>query len=235
MTKHKHNLQVLTTNDGSKTLYLPQIDETYHSRKGALAESRHVFIKNGLAAFCEQQLQPKSIVKVLEVGFGTGLNALLAWQYAEKYRQQINYCTLEPFPLSAQTIAMLDYDSRLPDYLQQLTQLHDTDWEEKQPLSRWFNLYKTRSGFLNFKADQAFDVVFYDAFAPEKQPELWEQNSWQHLYKLMATGGYMTTYCVKGAVRRGLQAAGFEIKKLPGPPAGKREMCRAIKQINFNQ
>lgn len=210
------------TADGSGTLYVPELDEHYHSVKGALTESKHIFIDMGLA------VTASGSPSVLEVGFGTGLNALLAWQWADKMQRPVHYTTLERYPLSWEEVAQLKYE-----HAAELEQLHTAAWEADVPLSPYFTLKKVECDATDYLQQQAttqqFDVVFFDAFAPEKQPELWSESIFQGIYQTMRPGGLLTTYCAKGCIRRLLQSIGFVMERLPGPPGGKREMLRGRK------
>lgn len=209
------------TADGSGTLYVPELDEHYHSVKGALTESKHIFIDMGLAATASGS------PSVLEVGFGTGLNALLAWQWADKMQRPVHYTTLERYPLSWNEVAQLKYE-----HAAELKQIHTTPWEVDVPLSPYFTLKKVEcdaTDYLQQQQSDLFDVVFFDAFAPEKQPELWSESIFQGIYQTMRPGGLLTTYCAKGCIRRLLQSIGFVMERLPGPPGGKREMLRGGK------
>lgn len=212
------------TADGSGTLYVPELDEHYHSVKGALTESEHIFIDMGLAATASGS------PSVLEVGFGTGLNALLAWQWADKMQRPVHYTTLERYPLSWEEVAQLKYE-----HAAELEQLHTTAWEVDVPLSPYFTLHKIQcdaTTYLQQQQSDLFDVVFFDAFAPEKQPELWSESIFQGIYQTMRPGGLLTTYCAKGCIRRLLQSIGFVMERLPGPPGGKREMLRGGKCVS---
>lgn len=212
------------TADGSGTLYVPELDEHYHSVKGALTESKHIFIDMGLA------VTASGSPSVLEVGFGTGLNALLAWQWADKMQRPVHYTTLERYPLSWNEVAQLKYE-----HAAELEQIHTTPWEVDVPLSPYFTLKKVEcdaTDYLQQQQSDLFDVVFFDAFAPEKQPELWSETIFQSLYQTMRPGGLLTTYCAKGCIRRLLQSIGFVMERLPGPPGGKREMLRGGKCVS---
>ena len=210
------------TADGSGTLYVPELDEHYHSVKGALTESKHIFIDMGLQA--TEAAHPH----VLEVGLGTGLNALLAWQWADAQQCPVHYTALERYPLSWQEVSQLQYA-----HAAELEQIHTAPWEVDVVLSPYFTIKKVECDATAYLQQQAgtplFDVVFFDAFAPEKQPELWSENIFQSLYQTMQAGGVLTTYCAKGCIRRLLQSIGFVMYRLPGPPGGKREMLRGRK------
>ncbi len=207
------------TDDGSATLYVPQLDEHYHSVKGAHTESQHIFIDMGLRA---------SVVEepcVLEVGFGTGLNALLTMKEAMAVQRRVLYTGIELYPLTWEEIQPLGYSTH-PLF----EQLHCVPWEETINISPQFALRKVKADVNVFlqETKERFDVVYYDAFAPEKQPEMWSEALFARLYGVMNKGGVLTTYCAKGVVRRMLQQIGFRVERLPGPPGGKREILRAI-------
>lgn len=213
------------TSDGSCTLYVPQLDEHYHSVKGAVTESRHIFIGMGLES------HPAEAPVVLEIGFGTGLNAFLAWLWAESEHRKVDYTTIERYPVESELLASLDYPSIVaPDRSGDFEELHRAAWDEKVKLSACFSLYKRKDDFTKLTLPkEAYDVVFFDAFAPEKQPEMWTQPIFDNLYAAMRDGGFLVTYCAKGVVRRMLQEAGFKTERLSGPPGGKREILRAVK------
>jgi len=240
------------TEDGSATLFVPELNEHYHSTKGAHTESQHIFIDMGLKA--SAAISPR----VLEIGFGTGLNAWLTLKEAEKSGRNVHYTGLELYPLEWQTVEQLNYvpnDEQVTVNGEQQTaielfkQLHTSPWEEEVHLTPHFTLRKvetdvnkwtmnnekwaitnneTRSPLSTI--DNSYDLVYFDAFAPEKQPEMWSQELFNRLYVLLAKDGILTTYCAKGIVRRMLQTAGFIVERLPGPPGGKREILRACKQ-----
>lgn len=212
------------TADGSGTLYVPALDEHYHSVKGAYTESKHIFIDMGL------QASNSTSPCVLEVGLGTGLNALLAWQWADENKCPVHYTALELYPLSWEEVSLLKYE-----HATELEQIHTTPWQIDVPLSPYFTLKKIAcdaTTFLQEPHDSTqFDVVFFDAFAPEKQPEMWSESIFRNLYQTMHPGGLLTTYCAKGCIRRLLQSIGFIMERLPGPPGGKREMLRGRKTL----
>lgn len=217
------NKVVEITADGSATIYLPELNEHYHSIKGALTESLHIFIDCGLR-HC-----PKQTVKILEIGFGTGLNAALTAMNAGT--KTIEYHTFELYPLSINEIRATGYFSLPSGSL--LRQIHETRWEELTRISPAFSIKKIKRDFTEESTELPTDVdiVYFDAFAPEKQPEMWTDPIFQKIHKAMSSGGILTTYCAKGEVRRRLQAAGFSVERLPGPPHGKREILRAVKTI----
>ena len=212
------------TADGSYTLYVPELDEHYHSVKGALTESQHIFIDMGL----KHSSVPSP--RILEIGLGTGLNCFLTLLNAEEEKRHIHYTGIERFPLDMDVIKKLDYPSIIgkrheQDYLA----IHQAPWEEDVALSSWFTLHKIQGDFTHYDFIKGYDIIYFDAFAPEKQPEMWEQSLFNSLYEILNEGGILTTYCAKGVVRRMLQQAGFIVERLPGPPGGKREILRATK------
>ncbi len=209
------------TEDGSATLFVPELDEHYHSTKGAHTESQHIFIDMGLKA------SKAEVPCVLEVGFGTGLNALLTLEEADKGQRKVEYISLERYPLTWQEIEPLNYSNN-PLF----EKMHSTPWEERTIISPYFALKKVEADANVCIAQlepESIDVVYFDAFAPEKQPEMWNSAIFEQLYAAMRIDGILTTYCAKGVVRRMLQAAGFMVERLPGPPGGKREILRANK------
>lgn len=217
-------MDLYKTKDGSNTLFHPKFDEHYHSIHGAVQESMHVFIQNGLGL-----KSYKKELKVFEMGFGTGLNALLAYNYAEEHHLKIQYYSIEAYPIGKEQIASLSYDS-LSTNQSIFGKLHALEWEEKHAISPFFDLHKIE-GFLENKDLHSLpkmDIIFYDAFAPSAQEHLWEVEILQKMYTLLLPGGHLTTYCAKGQFKRNLKAIGFEVKAVPGPP-GKREMTLAFK------
>ena len=212
------------TADGSYTLYVPELDEHYHSVKGALTESKHIFIDMGL--------KHSSITAphILEIGLGTGLNCVLTLLEAKESQRHVYYTGIERYPLNEEIIRKLNYPSIIgkeceEDYFA----IHQAPWEEDVCLSPWFTLHKMEGDFTHYSFEQKYDIIYFDAFAPEKQPEMWEQSLFDNLYQVLNEGGILTTYCAKGVVRRMLQTAGFNVERLPGPPGGKREILRATK------
>lgn len=216
--------ELVETGDGSHSLYLPALNEQYHSRHGAVNESRHVFIKMGLRAVMPFEYP----LQVLEIGFGTGLNALLTM---EALHGPLSYTTVEAYPVRWSEAQMLNYPQWVHHrYAQQWFQwLHLSPWELKlQAPGLPFELQKLQADFHNFYTEKIFDLVYFDAFAPDKQPELWTDRMFGRLSQMMRPGGILVTYSAKGAVRRTMQSMGFRVERLPGPP-GKREMLRATK------
>jgi len=215
-------LELILTEDGSHTLYNPELHEHYHSTHGAVQEGQHVFIAAG---FAQRNLTQTSI-RILEVGFGTGLNALLTLAEARKSGISVQYHALEPFPLPSGVISTLNYPelSGLPAYRSDFERFHSQE-EGMIALGNGFNLFRYKQGVHDFIADGLFDLVYFDAFAPDVQPEMWTEAVFQKIASCMKAGGILVTYCAKGQVKRNMKAAGLVIERLPGPP-GKREMTR---------
>jgi tRNA U34 5-methylaminomethyl-2-thiouridine-forming methyltransferase MnmC len=219
MTRH-----LVETADGSHSLYVPALDEHYHSRHGAIQESQHVFLRMGWAALP----RPEGVRRVLEIGFGTGLNALLTALAAEAGDMPTHYTGVEAYPLQAAEFQALNYAAQVgeagADVL--LQDLHAAAWGADVQVRPLFTLHKLEGRIEDFVLVAAVDLIYFDAFAPEKQPELWTQAVFARMYGMLRPGGLLTTYCAKGDVRRAMLAAGFRVEKVPGPP-GKREMLRA--------
>lgn len=214
--------ELIETGDGSHSLYVPDLKEQYHSRHGAIQESLHVFIAMGLQARQEEELS------ILEIGFGTGLNAWLTGQHCGG--KKINYFGIEAYPLSEEEAASLNYKDQIEGNESFFTWLHQSPWEvnSSSPYHSSFHLHKKKSRFQDFELDKSIDLIYFDAFAPDKQPELWTDDIFEKMFRLCAPGGNLVTYSAKGEVRRTMIRAGFQVEKLPGPP-GKREMLRAVK------
>lgn len=215
------------TADGSSTIAIPDMNVTYHSTHGAIQESMHVFIHAGLDAIPRND----DPIRIFEMGLGTGLNALLTWIQADSHSRSINYTALEKFPLEPDEYSSLNYCNFLPatDCAEKFVALHGCGWETPQHLSPRFTFTKHRADLEDFEPGQQVHLVYYDAFAPAAQPELWTAGVFEKLFTLLLPGGLLVTYCSKGDVRRAMQSAGFVIEKIPGPP-GKREMVRAWKK-----
>ncbi len=219
-------LQIITTKDGSHSLLNPELNETYHSVHGARQESLHVFVKNGLE-FIVQHYSKQS-VKILEVGFGTGLNALLTAQYAAEKGMVIEYTTLEAFPVNESIWQQLNYPQSESEH-GIFYKLHHGPWDQWTEISPGFMLKKLNTTLQLVSLDHNyFDLVYFDAFAPNKQPEMWELPMLQKTVNALASQGVFVTYCAKGQLKRDLASLGTKVEALQGPP-GKREMIRATK------
>lgn len=218
----KRELQI--TADGSHTLFVPAMDEHYHSVNGAVQESKYVFIEAGL-----RRTDVAKTVRVLEIGFGTGLNAFLTLRESETTGQSIEYYTVERYPLEAEMIASLNYGDLIwPERKELFQALHVADWDKPVDLTERFLLHKIEGDSRTCELPDGLDLIYFDAFAPEKQPEMWTPEVFQRLGTLTKRGGILVTYCAKGEVRRQMQAAGFRMERLPGPP-GKRHMLLGVK------
>jgi tRNA U34 5-methylaminomethyl-2-thiouridine-forming methyltransferase MnmC len=215
--------QLIITKDGSHSFFVPELSETYHSKHGAITEAKHVFIKNGLLA------ANKNKVNILEVGFGTGLNALLTMQKVKQQNLNVFYNSLEPHPLEKQEYIKLNYAVLLNCPQEDFINLHKSEWGKEIKLSENFTLYKTEESVRNFKTEKKFDIIYFDAFAPEKQAEMWTKTVFEKMYCLLKENGFLVTYCAMGVVKRTLKSVGLEVETLEGSP-GKREMIRANKK-----
>jgi tRNA U34 5-methylaminomethyl-2-thiouridine-forming methyltransferase MnmC len=219
--------------DGSHTLYSEKAGECYHSIHGALNESLHIFIDAGFKEiFKKHRIDQKSSVRILEIGFGTGLNALLTGLEAIQGNILVDYTGLEPFPVPEAVLKQLNYCILLSEKSDQLfSSIHECDWETTHKINLLFDFTKKQLGFMEVKLpDNYYDLIYFDAFSPEAQPELWEQEVFDKCFSVMAPEGILVTYCAKGRVKRALKSAGFRVENLPGP-AGKREITRARKLI----
>lgn len=223
-----HTNQIITTADGSHSLLNTHLNETYHSRHGAARESMYVFIQHGLDHFAERHDIRE--IDILEVGFGTGLNALLALQRALETDYKITYTTLEAYPLAKEIWMNLNYAESTPYMKDFFVTMHESPWSQMQPIHERFLLLKENVLLQNadLKSDH-YDVIFFDAFAPNKQPEMWEAAVIRKMAASMKQNAVFVTYCAKGQLKRDLRDAGLIVETLPGPP-GKREMVRATKQ-----
>jgi tRNA U34 5-methylaminomethyl-2-thiouridine-forming methyltransferase MnmC len=221
-------VKIIVTEDGSHSLYHEGLKETYHSFHGALQESVHVFIEKGLRFWRTKSGLPKE-VDIFEVGFGTGLNALLAAQFAIENEVRVNFTSLEPFPLGLDIITQLNYAQLIgQDKLKTVfEELHNAKWDTAVEINPFFSIHKVKNKLEDFQTEERFDVLFFDAFAPSKQAELWTADLLQKCYNLLRGGGVFTTYSAKGQLKRDLKSVGFELETLPGPP-GKKEMVRGV-------
>lgn len=226
--------KIILTGDGSHSISVPETGVTYHSMHGAVQESIHVFIEAGLKA--SGIFEYTGIHHILEMGFGTGLNALLTLAEAEQHQNRIYYTALEKFPLSITEAMQLNYCDQpsLTSYKNLFSKMHETGWEEMAEITQFFRLTKRNCGLEQFSTDELFDIIYFDAFAPSVQPELWTKEIFEKMFHLLKENGILVTYSSKGDVRRAMQAAGFMVEKLPGPK-GKREMVRARKGIVNSQ
>ena len=218
--------EVVITADGSKTIRIIDLDENYHSSHGALQEANHVFIENGLNSLANQ-----TEISIFEMGLGTGLNAFLTAIKAGELGLKVNYFGIEAFPVQIDEIIELDYKNLMGEQFSDLyLSIHESEWNKLVEINANFSLKKIKGELQNEEMPQAFfDIVYYDAFGPRAQDEMWSKELFQKMYDSIKQGGFLVTYCAKGQVKRDLKSVGFTIEPLPGPP-GKREMTRAWKR-----
>ncbi len=220
--------ELIITDDGSNSYFVPEVGESYHSSHGAVQESIHIFIESGL-----KQLN-KDPLNVFEMGFGSGLNALLTWDFARKEKIRIKYEAIELFPISVEDACNLNYPEFLDINEKNFLSLHECKWESANELSSEFTFIKKQIDLLLYikgaLSEEKFDLVYFDAFSPEAQPELWRSHIFSFLYDAMAPGSILTSYSVRGDFRRSLQSVGFRVERIPGPP-GKRQITRAFRDL----
>ncbi|MHC1708188.1 MAG: tRNA (5-methylaminomethyl-2-thiouridine)(34)-methyltransferase MnmD [Bacteroidales bacterium] len=220
-------LELIKTLDGSHTFFVPSLNEHYHSINGAIQESRHIFIENGFHAV---QLQ-KPEMSILEVGFGTGLNALLTMKENEKRHCKIRYVAVEPEPVADEYLKQLNYPGLVGscDERVMFFKIHSTPWDFPYYLNEEFILFKLQEKIQDLTlGEDKYNLVYFDAFSPEVQPEMWDESVFQKIYNSMQAGGRLLTYCAKGEVKRIMKKCGFKVESLPGPP-GKREISCAVR------
>ncbi len=220
--------ELFKTADGSMTIHLPDINEQYHSKHGALQEAQHVFIKMGLQHLVDQN-KDKNIT-ILEIGFGTGLNCLLTFFEAIALKLNIDYVGVEAFPVTLNEWKAMDYGNllQIENAVTVYEKLHSIEWEATLPISDFFSLKKEEKKFEAIIDELKYNLIYFDAFGARVQPELWTAAIFKLMYKALKPKGILVTYSAKGSVRRALQAVGFVVERLEGPP-GKREMLRATK------
>ena len=217
--------EIIQTKDGSTTIHLPEWQESYHSKHGAIQEAYHVFIKNGLSLF-----QGKPIT-VLEIGFGTGLNAFITFLEAKKNNQIINYVGVEGYPVEMEEALQMNYPNEIDaNETAIFKQMHECVWEQKNILSDNFSLTKRKQFFQDIKDESVFDLIYFDAFGFRVQPELWSEEIFATMFKGLKPNGVLVTYACRTSIKNAMLSAGFSVEKLPGAP-GKREMLRATKAI----
>lgn len=209
--------EIEITDDGSPTLRHPLTGDTYHSMRGAVGEALHVFVREGFS------FVGPPCVRTLEIGFGSGLNALLTARAAAEQGRSVRYTAIERYPVEADVAARLDYAS---DPL--FVPMHEAPWGAWTEIAPHFRLKKIEASLLGYRFDDTFDLVYFDAFAPDTQPEMWSREIFAHLCDRLSPGGVLVTYSAKGTVKENLRAAGFDVRRLPGA-LGKRHMIRAVK------
>ena len=216
--------EIIITEDGSTSIHLPDWNENYHSKHGAIQEAKHVFIKNGLEIFKNKS------VAILEIGFGTGLNAIITFLEGKKLNQKIDYHGIEAFPVATEEIKLMNYEEQLnaTEFEDVFAKMHQSDWEEKIHLSSDFSITKRKQFFNDLTDTNYFDLIYFDAFGYRVQPDLWSTAIFQKMYDALKPNGILVTYAARGVVKRSMIEVGFKVEKLAGPP-GKREMFRAKK------
>jgi tRNA U34 5-methylaminomethyl-2-thiouridine-forming methyltransferase MnmC len=217
--------KIFITDDGSTSIHLPEIDEQYHSKHGAIQEAYHVFIKSGLDLF-----KDNSEINILEIGFGTGLNCFITFLESLKRNLKINYIGVEAYPITNDEVNQLNYVKELNVENQQaiFSKLHHSSWEEEVLINDYFKLTKQQKDFKNITDKEKYNLIYFDAFGARVQPELWTEEIFRLMYEALQMDGVLVTYAAKGSVRRAMQSVGFTVERLEGPK-GKREMLRAIK------
>lgn len=220
--------KIIITDDGSTSLELLDIKEHYHSTFGAIQEAQFVYLKNGLEHIVN--LYDLRTISVLEMGFGTGLNAFLSFLFAEKQLLKIDYMAIEAFPLNADEVSQLNYIQQLnaQEFASVFADFHQIKHNDSKQLTPSFKLTLNTNPLEEFEAINQFNLIYFDAFGPDVQSELWTESIFNKMYDALKPEGVLVTYSAKGSVRRTLQAVGFKVERLSGPP-GKREMLRAIK------
>ena len=218
--------EIIITSDGSTTIHLPDWDEQYHSKHGAIQEAYHVFIKHGLTPISKKE------IAILEIGFGTGLNSFITLLEAQKNNLTIDYVGVEGYPVALDEVEKLNYVSELKATGSKtlFQTLHTNSWEERHQITSNFSLLKRKQFFIDVEDENQFDVIYFDAFGARVQPELWTEEIFTKMFTALKNEGTLVTYSAKGSVRRAMQSVGFTVERLPGPP-GKREMLRATKNL----
>ncbi len=224
------NSELYITEDGSHSIFSQEYGVSYHSKFGAFTETQHVFINASLRFKAVLQKN----ISILEIGFGTGLNALVTFFEAKKRNLEIKYVGVEAYPISVEQAKELNYSSFLdleinPDIF---LQLHEISWNSPVQLTNQFKIEKVKKKFESIDYNNHFDIIYFDAFAPEAQPELWNEEMMRKMYNALLPDGILVTYCAKGVVKRTMKKVGFTVEALPGPP-GKREMTRAMKILSL--
>ena len=216
--------EIIITDDGSTTIRIPEWDENYHSTHGAIQEAKHVFIKNGLDLF-----QKQDSISILEIGFGTGLNAFITFLETVN-KEKVNYVGVEAYPISSEEIAQMNYVAELQatQYQAVFDKMHSCDWESQQNITDNFILTKRKQFFQDIDDKEQYDLIYFDAFGFPLQPELWSEAIFKKMYEALLPKGTLVTYACRSSIKNAMLSVGFSIEKLPGAP-GKREMLRATK------
>ncbi|MDB5126094.1 tRNA (5-methylaminomethyl-2-thiouridine)(34)-methyltransferase MnmD [Mucilaginibacter sp.] len=229
--EHTNHLQIVATADGSNTIYNAQVGENYHSRHGALQESRHVFVKSGLEYFLENSSNNNTSVSILEVGFGTGLNFLLSADFCTQQQINLQYTGIEAYPLTDEMIGQTAYDLYISDPIwKSFLQHYPASLVASVQLNSYIQLQIAATTLANFSSPVQYDVIYFDAFAAVHQPEMWSDEAIIHTLKFLKPGGVFVTYAITGNLKRSIKALGLKVQKAPGAP-GKREMLRAVSSL----
>ena len=217
--------EIFITSDGSSSIFIPELKETYHSKHGAIQEAYHIFINNGLDQFADH-----AIINILEIGFGTGLNCFITYLESKRRNLKVKYDGVEAYPLEAEDISQLNYVQELKATNESkiFGKLHSISWDKNYHINDDFYLIKRKQYFKEIDDKNRFDLIYFDAFGANVQPELWSVEIFKKMYNSLKNKGVLVTYSAKGSVRRAMQQVGFKVERLPGPP-GKREMLRGIK------
>lgn len=218
--------KIIVTNDGSVTIHLEEWNESYHSKHGAIQEAYHVFIKNGLDNFTDNES-----VSILEIGFGTGLNSFITFLEHKKRNLSINYVGVEAYPISSEEVNQLNYVDELKasEYKSIFSLMHESKWEEEIEIDATFKLLKRKQFFQDIKDNEKYNLIYFDAFGFTVQPELWDEAIFKKMYNALLPNGILVTYACRSSIRKAMLSVGFQVEKLPGAP-GKREMLRAVKK-----
>ncbi|MCX2764550.1 tRNA (5-methylaminomethyl-2-thiouridine)(34)-methyltransferase MnmD [Aquimarina muelleri] len=220
--------EIVITADGSKTIHLPELEEQYHSKHGAINEAKHVFIKSGLHHVLDKN--NPNIIHILEIGLGTGLNAFITFLEAEQNNLSVDYVGVEAYPVSIEEAMLMKYPEALlvKNRESDFERMHQSMWEQPAKINSNFNLTKRKQFFVDIIDQNQYDLIYFDAFGARVQPELWTSEIFKKMYDALRIKGVLVTYAAKGSVRRAMLEVGFKVERLPGPP-GKREMLRATK------
>jgi len=225
--------EIIQTKDGSTTFYLPELNETYHSKNGAIQEAYHVFIKNGFSLFEGHELLRTGEAKpisILEIGFGTGLNAFITSLESQNNNQTVDYVGVEAYPITQEEALTMNYANQIDASKNEVFQkIHQIDWEIPIQVNPTFQLTKRKQLFQDIVDVEVFDLIYFDAFGYDVQPELWSDEIFEKMFIALKSGGVLVTYACRSVIKNSMISAGFKIEKLPGAP-GKREMLRASKQ-----
>ena len=209
------------TSDGSSTIFVEELNEHYHSIHGAYNEAIHVFIKSGIEYYNQKD------IKIFEVGFGTGLNACLSAEHAKENNINIEYHSIEKYPVEQELIQQLNYPEIVGNQ-EIFNKIHSVNWNQCEEVHELFSLKKIQNDLKSFSCEEQFDIIYFDAFAPEKQENMWSIEVFKKMIEILKRDGVLVTYCAKGSIRRRMVEVGFKVDRIPGPP-GKREMLRATK------